>query len=97
MGKKKPGNCDFIYLKGDNKGKECGERGWNDKTGFRCKRHRLTKIRYWHGKRDKASPPARARFDMMREEIVRLRDILKAISSATNEANAIGPSIFVNN
>lgn len=91
MGKKTPGLCDFIYLKGSKKGEACKQRGHNDKIGYRCKLHRLTKIKCWHGKRDKTSPPARARFDMMREEIARLRAIINNVTTATSEANALAP------
>jgi hypothetical protein len=48
-----PGSCDFIYQRGDKKGRRCNGEGWLDKENFRCKRHRASIVKCWHRIRDR--------------------------------------------
>ena len=81
MSKKERGQCDFCYLRGPKKGRVCGREGTKDVIGYRCERHKHSRIITWHRMRDSTATPFRIKYEMLLTEVLKLQQCFRAIEA----------------
>lgn len=77
------GPCDFLYFRGLKQGRRCGRPGTRDTVGYRCKNHRICRIKSWHRSKDGAAYTMRSTYEDLIDQISRLKERLALIKKLT--------------
>lgn len=85
--KQHSGLCDFVFQRGNNRGRKCGKDGWADAIGFRCKKHRRSVVKCWHRIRNKNS--LRGKYQAVLEELSQLRKELNETKKSLQKCSTI--------